>query len=143
MVVLEIDGVGTTVGKAKGDPPVGTYGDGPSTLAVARQRMQPERRLIHVIGPPRGIERGKDEAKPADMLGTHFAAVVIFKKELQSPCAESSRSSALCKTSIDICQGAAIAPMRGAGQFTRRELSQSKTAAPLRCAGQFCREPIG
>jgi hypothetical protein len=40
--------------------------------------------LIHVFGPSRGIECGKDEAKPADMLGTHFAAVVIFKKELQA-----------------------------------------------------------
>ena len=49
MVIFQIHIVGIASLKAKGDPPVGSYRNRPNTSAVALERMQSKRGLVHIL----------------------------------------------------------------------------------------------
>jgi hypothetical protein len=79
MVIFQIHAVGVASLKKEGHPPVGPYGHGPKALAVALQRVQSKRRLVHILHLIGLIERRKDQPQTVNLIGADLATVVLFK----------------------------------------------------------------
>jgi len=60
MVVFQIHVAGIASLKAVGQPPVRSYRYRPATLAIALQRVQPERGLVHILRDAGLIQRRED-----------------------------------------------------------------------------------
>jgi hypothetical protein len=70
--------------ESKGDPPVRPNGDGPRTLAISFQRVQPKGRLVHILNPFHGIERREDQPQPIELISLEFSPIIMLKQELQA-----------------------------------------------------------
>lgn len=80
MVVFQIYVMGIAVAKAESHPPVGPDRHGPCAPAIALERMQPKRRLVHILHVAGLVERGKDQAQAIDLVGSDSAAIVLFEQ---------------------------------------------------------------
>jgi len=70
--------------KAKDNAPVGTNGDGPKSLTLSVQRMQPKSGKVHVSQRSSRVECCKDIAQLPGVFGGYPACVVILKQSLQT-----------------------------------------------------------
>ena len=80
MVIFQIHVVGVASLEEEGHPPVGPYCHGPHAFAVAPQRVQSKRRLVHILHPTGLIERRKDQPQTVNLIGANLATVVLFKQ---------------------------------------------------------------
>src|SRR5579883_2190349 len=84
VVIHQINIEGVAVFEAENNPPVRTHGHGPKTLAIAGQRVKPERRQIHVLNPRGCCEQAEDVFDTLDMLRVDAFAVALLIQAFQT-----------------------------------------------------------
>ena len=82
MVIFQIHVVGVASLEEEGHPPVGPYRHGPHAFAVALQRVQSKRRLVHILHPTGLIERRKDQLQAVGLIGSNSSSSNRFRSPL-------------------------------------------------------------
>lgn len=84
MVIFQIHVVGVASLKAEGHPPVSPYGHCPHAFAVALERMQPKRGLLHIPYAAGLVQRRKDQPQTVNLIGFNLAGIVLFEQAPQA-----------------------------------------------------------
>jgi hypothetical protein len=105
-VVIDQINIGyVTVLEAKDNAPVSADSDAPKPDEVALQRVQPEARKVHILGPRRTVQKRKHAGDFIDVLGVQAAAVVVCVKAFQASVPKPSQHfTTVCKVIIVTCQ---------------------------------------
>ena len=88
MIIQKVYIVGVAVLKAEDNSPIGAHRHGMKAFQFALQWMEAKIRAIHVLGPNRHIQIGKNNCNSTCQIGWQSAPVVIVKKALQTPMTE-------------------------------------------------------
>ncbi len=104
MVIFQIDIIDIAVVKAKGHAPVRPYRHGPESRAISFERVQPKCGLVHILCAGRLVQSGQDQAQTFKLIGSNFAAIILFKQAPQPLMPEALDHPHECKASIYVCQ---------------------------------------